>query len=1451
MRSFFFLFIFCFGLQGFAALNANFTATSQQGCAPIVVTFTDISTGGNIIYRAWNFGNGNTAIGNNSTPTATYTNAGFYSVTLTISDGTDTATITQTNFIEVYPNPEVNFNFSSPLGCIPHNVQFTNLSNTVSSGGNNFLWDFGDGSPPANQENPLHQYTTAGTFTVSLTLTDSNGCSATKDSVSIITTQAKPTASFTTSQPTVSCATPLTVNFTNTSVGNNLSFLWQFGAAGSSTQPNPSITFNQNGQYSVSLVVTNAAGCSDTVNSPNLVSIAPTVAQFNLNDTLCLHQPYPIQNTSVGASQFLWSFGNNTTSTQQNPTVTYTQPGTFTIQLQASSPPNCVANFSKTVFVEEVFANFGVDTGFACSVPFNVQYIDSSSSNVVSWEWKFDDFDVLTNPQFAYTKNPQRAIFTDMLSKDTLTVTTASGCKATKALSAYVRVDVPDAAFNINQLSGCAPLDILVENNSASFDSIVSYEYKFGTLATSNSPIDSFVFTSPGTYDVCLKITTQRGCVDSTCVAVNVGEKPSVNFWQEKDSVCAGGMVQFNDLSTDSNKITERRWQFSDATPTKTSKKFQHIFEDIGWIGLQLVVSIDGCKDTLEQDSVVFVSGPISEIFSDFSCNQPFNYTFYDSTQMSQRFKWDFGDSLGYDSLSQSPNYTYQNTGNYTVSFTAYNDSTGCTFTDNITVRVRNLQASFQISDSLICRNQSVTFDASSSIDAANFGYKWLFGNGNSFSFTPNPPSQSYGSTGIKYARLIVEDVNGCFDTLQKQIKVFQPQAKFNLGQTSGCAPFLLNLTDSSVFDTTAHQIRWTIEPTNDTLYGNSSYSFNTTQNATSSGNLLTDSFRVNLWVKDTLGCTASVSDSVVIYRYNTAIRPSDTALCVMQNFSIFDSLNLSGVNYTWFFGNGDSASGNPVNYAFHQAGNYLGYLKIKEINSNCTNTDTFQFKLRVQQATTPGFTANITDTSCFPATIIFTDTTTNVGNIKRFWRFRDGISPVQVAGNSASFTYNNPGKFSVVLITETAFGCRDSIKYNQFININGPAANWVIEPDTACINDTLSFKMLDAVNVNQAFIDFGDGFDTTLFADTMAFHAYNQVGFIQPVVIISDSLNTCRKTQILSLFIHQVKAGLRFLTDSSGCAPYSGKLVSVAQGQSNESYLLNNNLFNFPTDSSIQIITAGNYSLQQKVIDVQTGCTDSVIKQIVVYPNPTIPGLQDTVLCEGDSVQVNLPKGVNYTWKPNIYLKTDTGSTNIYFGEANVVYKINAQNEWGCIDSVLQRIEILPRYNLLAFGDTSIYQGEEALLGLNTNLNNPIINWSPAMSLFCANCKATRAAPLNNTIFYVSVTDSLGCFFLTDSVNVEVIEAFSASLPNTFSPNGDGVNDVIYAKGWGIAEILEFKIFNRWGEIVFETFDVNQGWDGTYKGEPQEMDTYVYLLRVKSYNNQEKAVKGTINLVR
>jgi gliding motility-associated-like protein len=121
----------------------------------------------------------------------------------------------------------------------------------------------------------------------------------------------------------------------------------------------------------------------------------------------------------------------------------------------------------------------------------------------------------------------------------------------------------------------------------------------------------------------------------------------------------------------------------------------------------------------------------------------------------------------------------------------------------------------------------------------------------------------------------------------------------------------------------------------------------------------------------------------------------------------------------------------------------------------------------------------------------------------------------------------------------------------------------------------------------------------------------------------------------------------------------------------------------------------------------------------------------------------------------------------------------------------------------------------------------------------------------MENMSYEVAVTDTSGCFTLSYPFNLTVRKIFSVDVPQAFTPNGDGVNDEVFVKGWGISELLEFRIFNRFGQLVFSSSDLNEGWDGTHKGRALPMETYSFMVQVRTEEGDILQKTGTIKLLR
>ena len=317
------------------APTAGFTASPTSGTAPLVVGFSDTSSG-SVSSWSWTFGDGATSSSQN--PSHTYTTAGTYTVSLTVTGPGGSDTTTQTNLVTVAePAPTASFTGTPTSGTAPLAVSFSD-----TSGGNvtSWSWTFGDGATSTAQ-NPGHTYTSVGAYTVSLTVTGPGGSDTLTRTNYINVGDVAPTAGF--SGTPLSGVAPLVVGFTDSSTGSVSTYSWSFGDGGSSSAQNPSHTYTSAGTYSVSLTVTGPGGSDTLTRSSYVVVTAPPVAPtagFSATPTSGT-TPLAVgfSDASTGdITSWSWTFGDGGTSTTSNPSHTYTAAGSYTVSLTVSGP---------------------------------------------------------------------------------------------------------------------------------------------------------------------------------------------------------------------------------------------------------------------------------------------------------------------------------------------------------------------------------------------------------------------------------------------------------------------------------------------------------------------------------------------------------------------------------------------------------------------------------------------------------------------------------------------------------------------------------------------------------------------------------------------------------------------------------------------------------------------------------------------------------------------------------------------------------------------------------------------------------------------------------------------------------------------------------------------------------------------------------------------------------
>ncbi|RYF79541.1 MAG: PKD domain-containing protein, partial [Chitinophagaceae bacterium] len=423
--------------------------------------------------------------------------------------------------------------------------------------------------------------------------------------------------------------------------------------------------------------------------------------------------------------------------------------------------------------------------------------------------------------------------------------------------------------------------------------------------------------------------------------------------------------------------------------------------------------------------------------------------------------------------------------------------------------------------------------------------------------------------------------------------------------------------------------------------------------------------------------------------------------------------------------------------------------------------------------------------------------------------------------------------------------GCTDTA--SQVIKIfDASATTFSYTPFDGCKPLPFTATVNSPANLDYAW-DFGDGtIVNTTAANTT--HTYNVFGNYVPKLLLIDSGN-CLVPMIGPDTVRIIGVTAKFgWTNTFFCD--SGSVAFSDSTTFNDPVLNYQWNFGDGTQSVVsspvhQYTSPGLYTVSLALETVQ-GCRDTFnVDQLVkVVESPSVRINGDTVICQNGFViydgLFNRPDTsvVKWAWTfPNGTSSNQQVPAPQQFPTAgNFIVQTVVTNSSGCTDTVTRNLLVNPLPVITIASPQITPLGTPVQLPATYTNNIVSYSWSPATGLNCTDCDQPFASPKFNTFYRVTVLDDKGC---QNEGRVQVIVLCQGSnvfVPNTFSPNGDGSNDVFYVRGKGLNRVKSLRVFNRWGEAVFEkvNFAVNDptvGWDGTYKGQKLTPDVYVYQV--------------------
>ena len=1016
-----------------------------------------------------------------------------------------------------------------------------------------------------------------------------------------------------------------------------------------------SFIFSSQAQLTSSFTLSQSSGCS------------PVIVNFT--------------NTSVGASSFLWDFGNSNSSTKLSPSTIYTTPGTYTVSLSVSNGSS-TSTSTATVTVYENPTAKGVSNVTSGCMPLSVSFTDESilgSAKIIGWLWTFGDGSPASTNQ-----NTVHTYLSSGSFPVALTITDLNGCQSTATLSnIQVSSSNLNPAFSVNPSIGCFAPSTFNFNNQTTGSGSLNYTWSFGDIPnqTVNSVNASHTYANSGNYIVSLSATNSSGCTQTISKTVSVLGNSVVNFGESTTQICQGNSIQFSDSTRPTP--TSWFWDFGDGSPISTLQNPQHKYISNGNFNVKLKVIYDGiCSDSVLKSNLIQVNALPSVSFSadtTNACSIPFIVNLKSTSSNASSYFWYLGD--GSIANTSTVTHTYLSTGNDSVKLVVLS-AQGCkdSLTKTKFISINLPHASFTTSPIKGCAPLLVNFTDKSSSSEPIISWNWEFGDTSSgkqdTSLLENP-SHTYNSIGLYTVKLSITNSYGCIaDTIvQSDINVTsKPKIGFTASPLAACAKTPITFTDTSKNVT--------------------SWNWNFGDGQSGSGSSIrhfyadTGSFTIQL-IAYNVGCADTLTDSNYIY-----IKPA-VPLFNMSNINCDSMLTRNFINKSlgaskWYWNFGDSHAIDSTSYnashTYSAPGTYTVSLTVSNALSGCPNIDT-TFRVRIIQLV-PNFSVSPSN-GCSPLNVNFINSS-NGGNVYNYnWDLGDGntISGKLPSDINPKYSYANPGLYSVKLLITDSFGCQDSLQQINLIHVFNIVPAFNIISETGC--DSLKVLFRDTSTATPPLTSwnwtFGDGTTSSSKDPT---HYFTSAGKNYSVQLnIANSDGTC------SSAIKTINFTLPIASDTANT------ILSCPGAQinfTNKSSNANKYEWNFGDMSAINNSVNpmhsygkdGKYSVELVAIDTIRGCSDTLLKSNYITIDKPLANftytsiLTNPILCPPLSfLFVNTSNSIspltNYSWNFGDGNSAPNGSdsaSNTYLLPGSYSVELIVSNKAGCSDTSLKK---------------------------------------------------------------------------------------------------------------------------------------------------------------------------------
>ena len=1464
----------------------EFTATPEFTCLNNQqIDFINNTQSSQSLSYEWDFGDGQSSTLQN--PIHWYTNQGMYSVKLTASSSVCSESITKFDFITVEGVLGVDFTVDENVGCEDNYI--ATFEELASSNVTDWFWDFGDGNT-STLANPSHNYSYSGFYDVTLMVSNQGNCIQQLTKQQYIEVLPKPTVYFS-AVDSVACQTPFLLQLKDSTL-NAISWTWKVEDSCIGYAQSEQLLIDSSGLYNVFLEVEDDNGCKNSLLKNNYIIVDPVQLNFT-SDFQSGCNPLEVKfipqvNSISSITEYQWDFGNGFQSYDEQPIHTYNIEGMFDVSLVVKNQLGCmftsiqpdyikVTNPANTMFASSTNTICGNDS---------VSFFDLSSSvdPINSWYWDFG-----SAPHFNSTLQNPTHVFQDTGYHSISLMTEVSGCLDTLFLDSFVYVASPIALFY--PIQNCDDYtSIQFHNESVDYDSCV-WDFGDGTISYINHP--NHYYSTYGVYEVTLKVfNIAANCVGEISHEIAV-EPPYPNLIINpsfSSEGCPPLTVLFHDISPYSDENPNSPYNVADkiifGDGNWSHYNYQNTYEYPGYYSVKHIVGNPlGCMDTLTYDSLIHVYDAQANVSvgNVLNCN-PFTLELLDASVSDDTIiAWNWiSNGQNYNQIN--PVFTYFNEGEYDVTLQIMT-SDGCRdtiqFIDLVEYTIPNAEVHY---NTQICLHDTVHFISNS--NGNNIVLDWSFNTVNNDSV-----QQYFSNLGLHEEFLAVTDENQCVDTAVIAIDVLKPVADFVIDQyTANCPPLLCSFVDAS----SSSVINWEWSFSDSSLY----YTQNPSKLFNESG-----SYDIQLVVNDSIGCsdTLKIDDAIQINGPSGNFSISDLEVCAAEPIE-FSANTQNTNNIIWDFGDGNFSSNSTEIHLYNQVGIYYPQLTIISV-FGCQEIVS-QDSVIVGNNTV--FIDEIEDVSVCPGDSVIIDIQTN-GSLESW------APTIGVLDTLSLNTLLRPDTTTLYIVSVKDGNCvnKDSILVTVHEKVIVP--EYFIEHHL-CVGEEVNFVenthphfaysfdwniQGNTYNYNPSVVFDNSGefpVILTLFNDsTSCYSSLVDTVFINenPVANAGEDIIVCEQDSFMlsaigegsflwnGFFINQqlflcadsTKEYELLVTDTNGCQSLDHVLVevqylpkiqvigdfSLCLGDSLHLQSFDNSLYYWGshlTSNEIKTLPTISQSILVWKYD-EYNCYNEQIVEIEVFDTNSVDLIKPSVICENEDfildINVNGPRLSRIDWK----IGGQSFNSNPIDIQLNSVGSFNVEvileNIHGCFstETIYDAIEVKKMPN------ATFYQLNTDLSEINNlawfkpkNHNYEIYKWD-----FGDGYYSNASEPIHEYeeagVYFPSleVTNEFGCSDLyTKDINIE--SDYTLWIPNTFTPNGDGLDEIFAPKGIGV-EAFNMIVYTRWGEEVYFSQDLNSGWDGMLTDMVQApTGIYTYRIVTEDFNGKVRTYQGEVNLI-